>query len=333
MDADAGMNAADHDLKTLRLSTAQFADRDAVDAFRETFGRAILRFDMEPLQDSVLEVDMTLRAFSAFGMASGLLSPMRNRHGPDLIDNDDLVLVVIQRGRGVLEQHGRRVEVREDQTVLTDSGAPATFTAPVTARVVNLRLNRALLAPQIADLGAALLAPLMVDSPALRLLKSYASSLNDETALATPDLRQAVATHMHDLAALAIGATGDAAEAARGRGLRAARLAAIKADIIADLGSSRLSIAAIATRHGVTPRYIAMLFAREGSSFTEFVLDQRLARAHRLLSDSRHADRAIGAIAYEVGFGDLSYFNRAFRRRFGATPSDVRANAHRLRQT
>jgi AraC-like DNA-binding protein len=30
-------------------------------------------------------------------------------------------------------------------------------------------------------------------------------------------------------------------------------------------------------------------------------------------------------VDYECGFGDLSYFNRAFRRRYGATPTDVRA--------
>ena len=41
-----------------------------------------------------------------------------------------------------------------------------------------------------------------------------------------------------------------------------------------------------------------------------------------------HADaRTIGAIAYDSGFGDLSYFNHAFRRRYGATPSDIRAAA------
>jgi AraC-like DNA-binding protein len=33
----------------------------------------------------------------------------------------------------------------------------------------------------------------------------------------------------------------------------------------------------------------------------------------------------VSSVAFEVGFGDLSYFNRTFRRRFGATPSDVRA--------
>ena len=321
------MNAADDDLKTLHLSTAQFADRDLVDAFRETFGRTILRIDMEPLDDDKLEADMTLRAFSGFGMASGRLSPTRLRHGPDLIDNDDLVIVIMQGGSSVFEQHGRCVDVGDGQIVLTDNGTPGTFTSHATVRAVNLRLSRALLAPHVADLGAALLSPFLADSPALRLLKGYANSLNDEAALATPDLRRAVAMHMHDLAALAIGANGDAIELAGRRGLRAARLAAVKADILSQLGSPHLSAGVVAARQRVTPRYVRMLFEGEGSSFTEFVLDQRLARAHRLLSDPRNAGRTVSAIAFEAGFGDLSYFHRVFRRRFGATPSDIRARA------
>ena len=49
-----------------------------------------------------------------------------------------------------------------------------------------------------------------------------------------------------------------------------------------------------------------------------------------VLRDPRFAERTITAIAYEAGFGDLSYFNRAFRRRYGETPSDVRAAAVRF---
>jgi AraC-like DNA-binding protein len=48
------------------------------------------------------------------------------------------------------------------------------------------------------------------------------------------------------------------------------------------------------------------------------------------MSDPRQAEQTLTAIAFAVGFGDLSYFNRTFRRRFGATPSDIRAAA-RLR--
>lgn len=39
---------------------------------------------------------------------------------------------------------------------------------------------------------------------------------------------------------------------------------------------------------------------------------------------SSTAEGVTGSIAFDAGFGDLSTFNCAFRRHFGATPSDVR---------
>jgi AraC-like DNA-binding protein len=67
------------------------------------------------------------------------------------------------------------------------------------------------------------------------------------------------------------------------------------------------------------------LFESEATTFSDFVLGQRLARAHRMLCDPGRAARTIAAIGFECGFGDLSYFYRAFRRKYGGTPSDVRA--------
>lgn len=181
-----------------------------------------------------------------------------------------------------------------------------------------------MLAPHLADLGGALLAPVIADSPALHLLKGYAASLDDTASLTTPELRRAVATHIHDLAALAIGATKDATDIANLRGVRAARLRAIKADIAAQLSDGRLSAEAIALKHGITPRYMRMLFEAEDTSFSEFVLRQRLQRAYRMLTDPLHLGRPISSIAFDCGFSDLSYFNRTFRQRFQATPSDLR---------
>ena len=56
------------------------------------------------------------------------------------------------------------------------------------------------------------------------------------------------------------------------------------------------------------------------------MLTQRLKRAHDMLQDALFADRPVGTIAFDTGFGfsDLSYFNRTFRRAHGTTPSDVR---------
>jgi AraC-like DNA-binding protein len=69
------------------------------------------------------------------------------------------------------------------------------------------------------------------------------------------------------------------------------------------------------------------LFEGEGTTLSRFVLGKRLARVHAMLAEPRYAEWTIGAIAYQAGFGDLSTFNREFRRRYGATPSEVRATA------
>jgi threonine/homoserine/homoserine lactone efflux protein/AraC-like DNA-binding protein len=125
---------------------------------------------------------------------------------------------------------------------------------------------------------------------------------------------------------LALGATRDAAELAAGRLSRAARLRAIKADIAQNLEDD-VSIAALSSRHRITPRYIRKLFEGENMSVSKYVLGQRLTRVYRMLADASQADRTIADIALAAGFGDLSTFNRAFRRRFGVTPSAVRHGA------
>ena len=65
------------------------------------------------------------------------------------------------------------------------------------------------------------------------------------------------------------------------------------------------------------------MFQAEGETFSGFVLARRLDRAMQRLTDAEDA-RPVSEIAFDVGFGDLSYFNRTFRKRFGLTPSQVR---------
>jgi AraC-like DNA-binding protein len=84
-------------------------------------------------------------------------------------------------------------------------------------------------------------------------------------------------------------------------------------------------VTALAVRHRHPPRSIQRMFEAEGTTLTEYLLAQRLAHAYRLLMDPGRAGEKIATIAYDSGFGDLSYFNRAFRRRYGVVPSDLRA--------
>lgn len=107
--------------------------------------------------------------------------------------------------------------------------------------------------------------------------------------------------------------------------IRAARLRAIKSDIAENLRQAGLSIHALASRHAISVGYIRQLFAGEGTTFEDFILQQRLAIAYLMLGEARFSDHTINAIALEVGFGDVDRFSRAFRRRYGVKPSDIRA--------
>lgn len=81
---------------------------------------------------------------------------------------------------------------------------------------------------------------------------------------------------------------------------------------------------AVACRLGVSRRSLQRVFAADGTNFSEFVRHLRLAKAYSVLSKPG-LQTPISDIALGCGFCDVSYFNRAFRQRYRATPSDVRA--------
>jgi transcriptional regulator GlxA family with amidase domain len=151
----------------------------------------------------------------------------------------------------------------------------------------------------------------------------YIDLLRQQGPASDPAIAHQVAHHLFELAAFVLDPTLNRAVQAEGS-VKAARLAAMRADVSASLGQVRLSAKTLAQRHGVTDRYIHRLFEETGRTFGDFVQEERLKRAYQLLTDPAQSRKSVGAIAAEVGFGDLSTFHRRFRRRFGDTPRTIR---------
>jgi AraC-like DNA-binding protein len=84
----------------------------------------------------------------------------------------------------------------------------------------------------------------------------------------------------------------------------------------------KITIADIANELSLSQSHFMKYFKNTmGTSFIDYLNEYRLTMASRLLVAS---DSSILDIASEVGFENLSHFNRSFKKRFGQTPSTYR---------
>jgi AraC-like DNA-binding protein len=300
-------------------------------AVRSLYERGLTWVSFEPMPNLACRLDFAIRKFPDLGLLSGVVQGVLHQHTcQDSGDGKDDFSFHMNLG-GLSIVTGRRSEttLRDGDAMLLSYSASRTISRPGVVDHRVIRLPRASLGPLVRNINDAVLRPIPCGTGMLSLLRNYLDALFDDPVLMVPEMRQLGVAQLCDLVAVILGATRDAAAAAEGRGIRAARLRAIKSDIEAHLTDGNLSPGAVAGRQKVSDSYIRKLFEGEETSFSQFVLARRLVRAHRMLTDRRWAERSIAWIAFEVGFGDLSYFNRTFKHFYGTTPSDIRGAVYR----
>jgi AraC-like DNA-binding protein len=102
-----------------------------------------------------------------------------------------------------------------------------------------------------------------------------------------------------------------------------------KRHIESHVGDRELDIAAIAAAVHLSPKHLQRLFQAQGTSLMRYVWQLRLERAAQLLGNPGTHGEAIHDIAGRCGFATAAHFSRAFKQRYGASPSDFRETATR----
>jgi len=328
-EAPAIVSAPD-DPSTESFSTDDLPEGDRVATWREHFGRLALRVEIEPTEQGHFESCITSRILPGLHLLFIRLSAARITRTRELIadGNDDFVLVVNRAGNISVSARGRVVLLREGDALLRSSDEVTVFERRSYGASLLLRISRSILSS--VDVDGATMHVIPRHSEALKLLTSYTMALIKEHPLAAPQLQHLAVSQISELVALTLGATRDAACTEMVQGLPAARLRAAKSYIVENCGRRNLSISVVAAHVGVTPRYLQKLFEADGKTFSEWLLYQRLMRVHRMLCRPEFAERTVSAIAYDAGFGDLSYFNRCFRKLYGVTPRDVKKSRYKM---
>ncbi|UDF31901.1 UNVERIFIED_ORG: helix-turn-helix transcriptional regulator (plasmid) [Roseateles sp. XES5] len=310
-----------------RLSSEHVPPRERMAFVHDFVARHIGGLHFSPADRDNIRIDLEgLMLPGGLTIGRSFYAPMRGARTRDLLqDGREHYLMAINSEDHEIAVEGKApVKIAAGDAILLNEAGCSEFWLGKATRVDVIALDRRLLAglaPRI-PMEANYIIP--SKAPSMSLLVDYVEALrrNPPVSLKAGEL---ASRHVYDLAALVLDGFVRGGAERNAHSIAAARLKLIQKDIVARIADPDLRIEAVARRQGVTPRYIQRLFESDGTTFSDFVREQRLDLAFCLLRARERAGSTITAIAYDAGFSDVSSFNRAFRRRFNATPSDVRA--------
>jgi len=286
-------------------------------------------FDTSYSEDHPFEAHHTITDFGGVQFLEGRSTLARVKRTSQNIANDGSYDFFLHVNFGSLptlaRQCGQELELTQGSmafTSLAEAGV-AEFTPLETTWSVCV--PRILLSELVQSPDDLVMHQLDPNAHASRFLKDYLAFLfrrND--VVQDPAVTTHVGRTVADLVALALGASREAAEIAAFRGTRAAQLQLILASIDAGFSDPRFSTHDLSVRLGLSQRSIQNILSATGQPFSERVLERRLQKARKMLSDPQCSRMKVSEIALASGFADAPYFNRCFRRRFGASPTQYR---------
>jgi AraC-like DNA-binding protein len=288
--------------------------------------RSSCGLELQVADPSAFRARLELQRVGMIDIMTNTMTAIDTARTPKLVrDGDDTLLVMLLLGgKAYQSQLGHDCELHAGDTIICDSAYPGEFNLVTDAKLLSVKIPRirlGVLLPQMSRFSGE---KLDRDPTALRLLSGYLAGSFDVDFDGRSHAARLHQDHIVDLVALALGMQGEARVVAEQRGGQAVRRAAVVHVIEMSMADSALDAPTVAARLGITVRYVHHLLEPTGRTLSEHLLDKRLAKAVELLCDAGQWQRRIADIAFEVGFRDLSYFNRMFRRKYGGTPTELR---------
>jgi AraC family transcriptional activator of tynA and feaB len=230
-------------------------------------------------------------------------------------------LIHVRKGVQLIEQYGRSLKVETGDCLLIDCLAGFEFDFPQGVEALVLEIRRDWLKgwlPAPEDAAARL-----IDGRSGwgATLASALSNVTPTTVGASGLPPTVVAEQIVSLLALAA-AHYDSSPTTHKRAL----LRRVTETIRERCHEPDLDPATVAAALGLSRRYVHLLFASVGTTFSHELYACRLHRAQRLLCDRRFDGLGIAEIAWNCGFSEPSHFTRRFREQYGSPPSAYRLN-------
>lgn len=308
------------------LTTDQLRDRDRLPFWRDMVCDTFVELECDKVAQGVFSgsiVNSEIADIQFSDVQSVAQQVRRTRSKIAQSDHDFYLLSVQTKGQGCLTQDGRTAILMPGDFALYDTTRPYDLTFAEDFGQLVLRLPRTIVTGRLADVERLTALRVVGNRGAGMLASQFLRQLHAQL----QEIDEFSVARLHasavDLLATALAEqTGTYAHVTEAQVLLRRRVFAY---IDRNLADPRLNCEAIADAHGVSERYLRKIFETSELSVSEWIWSRRLDQAHRDLADPLRSHVSITAIGYDVGFKDSAHFSRAFRSKFGETPSAYRA--------
>ncbi len=317
------------DFRLLRFWSDDYPAARRLTAWSDTLSHMLLRAKVEKLDEAPFHVDACLRALPGVHFGAGLWGPSITRRTRDIVaaDPDGFYLLINTEGPLQIRLGEEQILLEEGDAIFLTCAQTVEIKRPIAGRLTCARVDSVRFKALVPDADHRGGQVVRSGNEALRALTTFLRNMDDNQALTGALMRGLVIAYIFDLLALTLNSSRDAANAHLTASPSAAKLHAIQHFITEDLEDQELSIGRTAANR-MSARQVQRLFESCETTFSEFLLSMRLQYVHAVLTDLRQAHRSISDIALAAGFGDVSYFNRAFRNHYGASPTAIRQSAN-----
>ena len=231
-------------------------------------------------------------------------------------------------GRSINSQAGREAVLETGEFTLCDASQPYGVLLSEANHMLCLKIPADILAARLGDPDRLICVPMAARKGGGAMLSSFLRTVWAQLQEGEAEVgwAETVSDVILDLMSLAYRPL----QCGNAESLRASRRGEARDFIHGRLCDPELGVGAIAAALGVSPRYLQLLFAETATTPSAYILDRRLDLAAERLR-GQAARGAVTQVALGVGFNDLTHFGRAFRRRFGVSPSEYSSGARASR--
>jgi AraC-like DNA-binding protein len=232
------------------------------------------------------------------------------------------------RGIGKVEQDGRQAIVRPGEAVLFDTSRPYSFQLDEDFEKIVIRIPSETLKTLFSRPDRLCAININSNAPGANLLFTYIGSLISEYKTLPQNCTSAFSNALIEMIGGMLQELPES-KSANDSSIKKTHLYELKRTIATELANPKLGAELLSLQLGLSISSIYRIFSHEPIPLIQYIWNSRLERCFEDLINKCYLDLSITEIAFRWGFNSSAHFSRAFKERYGITPTAHRKNNFR----